>query len=186
MLGCGGRVRVLCFVQLAPPQVPQPPPRRCGAVCCQTEFTIQARGSRSKRRRRRRKLERLRVFHLMCAVVKNFSSHPLTSISWYAQESTYTSKSVHSRRQVKALHTLSWGCFFFDHVSHSLMIFPQRTQRSSSAFSWKLMLPEVIEICDVSEDLLEWPLWQERELSDLASVSINLQSLKTLYLSLIY
>ena len=38
------------------------------------------------------------------------------------------------------------------------------------------MLPEVMEICDVSDDLLEWPLWQERELSDLASVSINLKS----------
>ena len=40
------------------------------------------------------------------------------------------------------------------------------------------MLPEVMEICDVSEDLLEWPLpWQESELSDLASVSINLKKL---------
>ena len=40
------------------------------------------------------------------------------------------------------------------------------------------MLPEVMEICDVSEDLLEWPLpWQESEFSDLASVSINLKKL---------
>ena len=38
-----------------------------------------------------------------------------------------------------------------------------------------MQLPEVMEICDVSEDLLECPLWQESELSDLASVSINLQ-----------
>ena len=41
------------------------------------------------------------------------------------------------------------------------------------------MLPEVMEICDVSEDLLEWPLpWQESEFSDLASVSINLKKKK--------
>ena len=37
------------------------------------------------------------------------------------------------------------------------------------------MLPEVMEICDVSDDLLEWPLWQESEFKDLASVSISLQ-----------
>ena len=74
--------------------------------------------------------------------------------------------------------TLSWGCFFFDQDSHSLMIFPQRVQRSSSAFSWKLMLPEVMEICEVSDDLRECPLWQDSELSDLASVSINLQEVE--------
>ena len=38
------------------------------------------------------------------------------------------------------------------------------------------MLPEVMEICEVSDDLRECPLWQDSELSDLASVSISLQA----------
>lgn len=37
------------------------------------------------------------------------------------------------------------------------------------------MLPEVMEIWDVSEDRREWPLWHDKELRDLASVSISLQ-----------
>ena len=55
------------------------------------------------------------------------------------------------------------------------MILPQSVQASSSVFSCKLMLPEVMEIWEVSEDLREWPLWQDKELRDLASVSISLQ-----------
>jgi hypothetical protein len=50
---------------------------------------------------------------------------------------------------------------------------------SSSVFSWKLLPPEVMDICDVSEDRLEWPFWQDNELRDLASVSISLQERKT-------
>lgn len=70
-----------------------------------------------------------------------------------------------------------------DDNSHSLMILAQSVQRSSSALfsgdipaaaaaSWKL-LPDVIEICEVSDERREWPLWSE--LRDLASVSISLE-----------
>ena len=41
------------------------------------------------------------------------------------------------------------------------------------------MLPEVMEIWDVSEDRREWPLWHDKELRDLASVSISLEKKST-------
>lgn len=33
----------------------------------------------------------------------------------------------------------------------------------------------MIEICEVSDDLREWPFWHDSEFSDLASVSISLK-----------
>ena len=41
-----------------------------------------------------------------------------------------------------------------------------------------LLPPDVIEICEVSDDRREWPLWQVKELRDLASVSISLEKRK--------
>ena len=92
-----------------------------------------------------------------------------------------------------AIHTLTWGAFRLVQCSHSLIIFPQRSQSSSSElatplvdedtwlswlWSWAavvaLLLPDVTDIWEVSEDLREWP-FPPKELRDLASVSINLK-----------
>ena len=89
--------------------------------------------------------------------------------------------------------TLTWGAFRLVQCSHSLIIFPQRSHSSSSEFatpfvdeetwlswlwSWAavvaLLLPDVTDIWEVSEDLRECP-FPPKELSDLASVSINLK-----------
>ena len=92
-----------------------------------------------------------------------------------------------------AIRTLTWGAFRLVQCSHSLIILPQRSQSSSSElatplvdedtwlswlWSWAavvaLLLPDVTDIWEVSEDLREWP-FPPKELRDLASVSINLK-----------
>lgn len=65
-------------------------------------------------------------------------------------------------------------------ASHSLTILPHTVHRSSSSldssFSCALLplLPDVMEICDVSDDLREWPLCSEFRL--FASVSMSLKA----------
>ena len=124
-------------------------------------------------------------------------------ISFKAWRKSWQTKFVYSKicnwrystnpYQIFLIPTLTWGAFRLVQCSHSLIIFPQRSHSSSSEFatpfvdeetwlswlwSWAavvaLLLPDVTDIWEVSEDLRECP-FPPKELSDLASVSINLK-----------